>query len=221
MHSQTSNPISDPTIAAKLEAEYLSSRPYQVLASTKGFPNLTPGEKAAYANAIFLETGTWRSWPAAQEAEFWKVVKEQKIPIPLPKPRLLGKDSRGLDLGKYTPREFELWERRERDLAALRGKSRAFKERRESLREKGESIDIGEVEDERNRRKLIGQLRGSRMGKYESDPVWDDVVPIPQDDGKGALAAIAYTDEYAEGLCSLHPIKSFSSCRVQTDERSI
>ena len=37
------------------------------------------------------------------------------------------------------------------------------------------------------------------MGKYESDPTWDDVVPIPQDDGHGALAQIAYTDEYAEG----------------------
>jgi protein farnesyltransferase/geranylgeranyltransferase type-1 subunit alpha len=37
------------------------------------------------------------------------------------------------------------------------------------------------------------------MGKYESEPEWDDVVPIPQDDGEGALAQIAYTDEYAEG----------------------
>jgi protein farnesyltransferase/geranylgeranyltransferase type-1 subunit alpha len=38
------------------------------------------------------------------------------------------------------------------------------------------------------------------MGKYEGNPVWDDVVPIPQDDGEGALAQIAYTDEYAEGM---------------------
>jgi protein farnesyltransferase/geranylgeranyltransferase type-1 subunit alpha len=37
------------------------------------------------------------------------------------------------------------------------------------------------------------------MGDYESNPIWDDVIPIPQDDGENALAAIAYTDEYAEG----------------------
>lgn len=37
------------------------------------------------------------------------------------------------------------------------------------------------------------------MGIYDKDPIWDDVVPIAQDDGEGALAQIAYTDEYAEG----------------------
>lgn len=37
------------------------------------------------------------------------------------------------------------------------------------------------------------------MGIYEKNPIWDDVVPIAQDDGEGALAQIAYTDEYAEG----------------------
>lgn len=44
------------------------------------------------------------------------------------------------------------------------------------------------------------------MGRYESDPVWDDVVPIPQDDGEGALAQIAYTDEYAEG--TIYPLSA-------------
>ncbi|KUJ15553.1 farnesyltransferase-like protein [Mollisia scopiformis] len=44
------------------------------------------------------------------------------------------------------------------------------------------------------------------MGKYEGDPVWDDVVPIPQDDGEGALAAIAYTDEYAEAMGYLRAV---------------
>ena len=38
------------------------------------------------------------------------------------------------------------------------------------------------------------------MGIYEGNPIWDDVVPIAQDDGEGALAQIAYTDEYAEGM---------------------
>ncbi|KAH6672937.1 farnesyltransferas-like protein [Halenospora varia] len=38
------------------------------------------------------------------------------------------------------------------------------------------------------------------MGIYEGDPDWDDVVPIPQDDGEGALAQIAYSDEYSEAM---------------------
>lgn len=46
------------------------------------------------------------------------------------------------------------------------------------------------------------------MGKYEGDPVWDDVIPIAQDEGEGALAAIAYTDEYAEGILLLPTMSS-------------
>jgi len=94
-------------------------------------------------------------------------------------------------IGSYTPKEFEAWERRLGELEGLRLKSRRFGERIEKTEEN--------IEEERSRRKLIGHLQGKRMGRYEGDPVWDDVVPIPQDDGEGALAAIAYTDEYAEG----------------------
>lgn len=187
---------SDPTIAAKLEAEYQASRPYQFLKETKGLSNLTTNEKFAYSNSVFLETGAWRSWPTAQQKEFWKAVEQQKIPIPLPKPRNLGKDPRGIDIGSYTPAEYKLYQRRQREIEGLGGKSARFIERREL----GKEIESGEIEEERNRRKLLGNLRGKKMGQYEGNPVWDDVVPIPQDDGVGALAAIAYTDEYAEGM---------------------
>lgn len=45
------------------------------------------------------------------------------------------------------------------------------------------------------------------MGKYSSSPEWDDVVPIPQDDGgPHPLAAIAYTDEYTEAMSYLRAI---------------
>lgn len=57
-----------------------------------------------------------------------------------------------------------------------------------------------DIQEERTRRIRIAELEGKKMpGKYEGDPLWDDVVPIPQDDGEMPLAAIAYTDEYAEG----------------------
>lgn len=72
------------------------------------------------------------------------------------------------------------------------------------LRRKTKDEELeGAIEDERSRRKLLGRLEGRSMGIYEGDPVWDDVVPIPQDEGEGALAAIAYSDEYAEGKSQL------------------
>ncbi|KAI9797034.1 MAG: CAAX geranylgeranyltransferase alpha subunit [Piccolia ochrophora] len=42
---------------------------------------------------------------------------------------------------------------------------------------------------------------------YSSDPVWSDVIPIPQDDGgPDALAAIAYTEEYSEAMSYLRAV---------------
>ncbi|KAF4629344.1 hypothetical protein G7Y89_g8805 [Cudoniella acicularis] len=196
----------DPTIAAQLEAEYLASRPYQVLKDQKGLLHLTANEKSAYANYRFLDTGVWRTWPAAQQKEFWKAVEAQKIPIPLPKPADLGRDSRGKEIGSYTPEEFKQYRKRERDLGDLRRESERFRERRVLKKEEDSEGIEGEIEDERNRRKLIGLLRGKKMGIYEGDPEWDDVVPIPQDDGEGALAQIAYTDEYAEAMGYLRAV---------------
>jgi hypothetical protein len=45
------------------------------------------------------------------------------------------------------------------------------------------------------------------MGKYSDDTNWDDIVPLPQDDGgPNPLAAIAYTDEYSEAMSYLRAI---------------
>ncbi|EKD14130.1 protein farnesyltransferase/geranylgeranyltransferase type I alpha subunit [Drepanopeziza brunnea f. sp. 'multigermtubi' MB_m1] len=190
-----------PTIAAQLDAEYLASRPFQVLRDENGFASLSPRERSAYATAVLLETGTWHAWAAPQQKEFWQTVERLQIPIPVPRPRGLGKDPRGVALGEYTPSEYGLYARRERELRGLRAKSESFRRTRAS--EQGASEEA--VEEERNRRKLLGHLQGRKMGVYESDPKWDDVVPLAQDDGEGALAAIAYTDEYAEGNNGLPP----------------
>ncbi len=57
-----------------------------------------------------------------------------------------------------------------------------------------------ELFNEQKRRVMMAQVElGKNPGRYECDPEWDDVVPIPQDDGEQPLAAIAYSDEYAEG----------------------
>jgi protein farnesyltransferase/geranylgeranyltransferase type-1 subunit alpha len=41
---------------------------------------------------------------------------------------------------------------------------------------------------------------------YQEDPNWEDLIPIPQDDGDRPLAQIAYTDEYAEAMSYLRAI---------------
>lgn len=64
----------------------------------------------------------------------------------------------------------------------------------------GLAIIEKEIREERERRIKIASMQGSKVGRYEVDPLWDDVVPIPQDDGEKPLAPIAYTDEYAEGM---------------------
>ncbi|KAI5849976.1 hypothetical protein BZA05DRAFT_400472 [Tricharina praecox] len=41
---------------------------------------------------------------------------------------------------------------------------------------------------------------------YQEDPAWDDIIPLPQDDGDKPLAQIAYTEEYAEAMSYLRAI---------------
>lgn len=46
----------------------------------------------------------------------------------------------------------------------------------------------------------------SSMSLYSLDPEWEDVVPLPQDDGVQPLAQIAYTEEYAEAMSYLRAV---------------
>ncbi|CAG8950631.1 hypothetical protein HYFRA_00002840 [Hymenoscyphus fraxineus] len=92
--------------------------------------------------------------------------------------------------------------RQKNELREIERESERFRERRET----GKDITETELEEERRRRKLMGVLGGRKFGGYEGDPVWDDVVPIEQDDGEGALAQIAYTGEYAEAMGYLRAI---------------
>ena len=52
------------------------------------------------------------------------------------------------------------------------------------------------------------------MGKYSTSPLWDDVSPIPLDEGgPNPLAAISYTPEYSEAMAHLRAV-------MATDEKS-
>jgi len=94
------------------------------------------------------------------------------------------------------------------ELEELRKESWAFKERRFLNSRKGleGEVDKEEIEEEKIRRRKMATLEGRRqseIGRYGVDPEWDDVVPMVQQEDPGALASIAYTEEYAEG--NIHP----------------
>lgn len=123
-----------------------------------------------------------------------------------------GKDRFGADLGDSTPEQLDKRSERALQLSALEIQHSAFLEKKE--REKGKWLDsktneavavtADEVEEEKLRRREIARLRmelyGERTGEYGTDPTWDDIVPMPIEEPEGALAAIAYPEEYAEGL---------------------
>lgn len=45
------------------------------------------------------------------------------------------------------------------------------------------------------------------MGQFSENTAWEDVVPLPQDDGgTNTLAAIAYTDDYSEAMSYLRAV---------------
>ena len=52
------------------------------------------------------------------------------------------------------------------------------------------------------------------MGKYSEALIWEDVIPIPQDDGcANSLAAIAYREDYSEAMSYLRAV-------MASDEKS-
>lgn len=80
---------------------------------------------------------------------------------------------------------------------------RQFVAQRKQAKNQGKGLEVELVEAEKKRRQdmaaLKRELYGEIMGPLASDPEWDDVVPIPQTETEGALAQIAYPEDYAEG----------------------
>jgi hypothetical protein len=108
------------------------------------------------------------------------LVEKYKIPTPLPKPKDLGKDLLGRGIGEYSPKEYSLWKERGDKLELLKSASQGFRIRYRGFREEKErerkgdldsegkegqgkeerAITEEELEEERARRRQIGQLRG-------------------------------------------------------------
>ncbi|KAI3396453.1 hypothetical protein diail_12173 [Diaporthe ilicicola] len=147
-----------------------------------------------------------------------------------------GTDRFGADLGSSSPEQLDKRTERALQLSALEVQHSAFLEKKE--REKGRWLDpktneavvvpTDEVEEEKLRRQEIARLRmelyGERTGAYGTDPTWDDIVPMPIEDAEGALAAIAYPEEYAEAISYLRAVmakKEFSPRCLRLTEHII
>lgn len=63
---------------------------------------------------------------------------------------------------------------------------------------------------------LRRDLYGEQTGTLAKDPLWDDVIPIPQDEPEGALARIAYPDSYAEAISYLRAVMAVSEYSPRT-----
>lgn len=199
------------TIAERTARVHAQGPPYTISLPTAG---LSQSDRTLWANAHFARTPTLlRKLPNKAQRDAWKAVNDASLPLrATPTETAWGRDRFGADLGEYTPEQFAKRSQSAVQLAALEVQSRAFTEKRE--REKAKWVDHtthealtvkpNEVEEEKLRRKEIASLRmelyGQRSGAYASDPEWDDVIPMPVEDGEGALAAIAYPEDYAEGM---------------------
>lgn len=195
------------------QQRYHLTNPVSKRVEEAGLASLTPAERQTWANAQLLPRVCAKKviLPAKVEREYWKQVAKENVPIrALPRGYDWGRDKAGRDVGAYLPEQFDVRRRKEDRLAVLRVEHEQFLARRQLKKSgvigrKGRSYDITEedIQLEKKRREemanLNSELYGVRTGPYANDPEWDDVVPIPAEEPEGALAAIAYPDDYAEG----------------------
>jgi protein farnesyltransferase/geranylgeranyltransferase type-1 subunit alpha len=134
-----------------------------------------------------------------------------------------GRDKSGRDIGTYPIAQFDERTEKRARLTALIVASKAFEDLRSRAKRgipdpvTGDQTLLleADVEAERARRKEMASLRselyyggGERTGKtsYAGDPEWDDVTPIALEEPEGALAAIAYPDDYEEAISYLRAV---------------
>ncbi|KAJ9143838.1 Protein farnesyltransferase/geranylgeranyltransferase type-1 subunit alpha [Pleurostoma richardsiae] len=212
------------TVKERSQRIYTAGHPYAASLHQSGPSGLTPAERTAWIASAYLRqpASALRKLGARAQKDVWKHVNESGLPPRSlkspPGPHTWGTDRSGRDVGEYAPEEFAARTEARARLACLRLLQGSFRQRWE-LAKRGaldpdtkEVFVVGEdeVDEERGRRKEIATLRmelyGERTGPYALDPEWDDVVPIPIEEGEGALAAIAYPEDYAEAISYLRAV---------------
>lgn len=217
-------PPKQPQTIRELEWQrYHNTNPYQKTYEELGLHGMTPADRQAYLNQEYLKPGAAKTLSNKAQKELWKQLNESNLPLrSLPRPRdnQWGCDKNGRDIGDYSIEEFRAREAKTTKLLNLFFQSQEFKSKRNKA-SNGDGYLVGDtvqpftcteddVEQEKARRKemaIIQQdLYSVKTDPYALDPEWDDVVPIPQIEAEGALAAIAYPDEYAEAMSYLRAV---------------
>ena len=196
------------TVAERSTQRFYQTNPLEKRFEEVGLQGLTPAEKKTYTLAKLIIPVSQDKVPLSVKAEreYWKNVQREGLPIRrLRKDYSWGADKSGRDIGTYKPEDFEQRRLKQARLAALDLLHRQFLTKRDVAKRQQGAVDISEddIEEEKERRKNMASLRRELYGEYTGslaqDPTWDDVIPIPQNEPEGALAKIAYPDDYAEG----------------------
>ncbi|KAI0122991.1 prenyltransferase alpha subunit [Xylariales sp. AK1849] len=214
-------PAEPQTVFQRAQQVYEATNPYQAAREKHGLHGLSTVERTGYINSEYVANGTVDQLSKKAQKELWKQVNESNTPTrKLPKPSLgiWGKDKYGRNIGDYNTEQFEDRRSKERMLFFSLSDSQTFREKRYAAKKKlvngltGEqsTLEDSDIEAERERRKMISALKedlyGNKMGPYSTDPGWDDVIPIPQTEPEGALASIAYPEDYAESMSFLRAV---------------
>ncbi|XXH00625.1 hypothetical protein Hte_006973 [Hypoxylon texense] len=235
-------PPKQPQTVRELEWQrYYDTNPHQKAYEELGLHGMTPADRQAYLNQEYLIPGAAKTLSNKAQKELWKQLNESNLPLrglPRPRDNHWGRDKNGRDIGDYTVEEYAAHEAKTTKLLDLFFQSQAFKSKREKA-SNGDGYLVGDtvqpftcteddVEREKLRRKEMADLQQDlysvKTDPYALDPEWDDVVPIPQVEPEGALAAIAYPDEYAEAMGYLRAVmavKEYTPRCLRLTERII
>lgn len=206
------------TVAERTRYRFYQSNPVaKRCEDAGGIHALAPAERQTYINASLVRRVASRDFVLNNKAEreFWKQASKESLPARRiskhQRDHNWGVDKLGRDIGALSLDKFEERTLKQASLAAFEALHRRFLQKRELAakgytRRDGTKYEVtdDEIEEEKLRRKematLKSELYGETMGPYATNPSWDDVVPIPVNDPEGALAAIAYPEDYAEGV---------------------
>ncbi|KAI0533456.1 prenyltransferase alpha subunit [Xylaria digitata] len=221
--AEAKQPPKEPQTIRELEWQhYWSTNPIHKIVEEQGLNSLSPTDKRAYLNLeLVRNTGQADGLSKKGQRELWKQLSEANIPLrsaPRPRDDQWGCDKSGRDIGDYTLEEYAAYERKKSRISELSLESTFFKHDRDRANWKtknpvtGEvyTITEGDIKAEQERRQEMAALRsdlyGIKSNPYANDPEWDDVVPIPQDEPEGAIAAISYAEDYAEAMGYLRAV---------------
>ena len=203
------------TIHERSIQRYIENNPLEAARDKAGLNGLSAPDRTAWIHAAVARSTHLRArLPAKLQKELWKHINDASLDsrvLKKPEPDQWGPDRNGQPLGAYPVAQFEARRVRQITLSVKEAESLRFKAFRSRAQrgvrdlKTGETVAVTqtELEAEKTRRGEIAALKkelyGEMASAYGQDPVWDDVVPILADEPEGALAAISYPAQYAEG----------------------